>query len=353
MQSIGIRGLDLEMKPAMNQQWCVARRPSGNVVAEDFSLIESPLPRCNEGQVLLSTLYLNLAPVMRKYMSGESVAGETALAIGDVIHGRGVAQVLESKHTDFDIGDVVQGQIGWQLYKSSSITSSERITKIPDRGLSYGLSLGVLGMTGFSAYFGFMDRANPQSGDVVVVSGAAGGVGSIVIQLAKIAGCHVIGIAGGSKKCETISTWCDETIDYKSESVADRLPQLLPNGLDIYFDNVGGEILSACLDNLALDARIVLCGSISEYLLDEPYGIKNVTNLRKVNASMNGFFVYNHAADFAIAEARLANWVANGDIEPVVDVIEGFEAMPEGLARLYSHKNLGTAYCRVREIQTP
>jgi len=321
------------------------------VTAEDFFLKESPVPKCHDGQILLSTLYLNLAPVMRKYMSGESVAGEAALDIGDVIHGRGVAQIVESKHPDFQVGEVVQGQLGWQLFKASSVMAKERISKIPNRGVSYGFSLGALGMTGFSAYFGFLERGLPKAGETVVVSAAAGGVGSVVIQLAKIHGCRVIGIAGGAEKCQAISTWCDTTIDYKNEPVAERLAQLLPDGLDIYFDNVGGDTLSCCLEYLALGARIVLCGSISEYLLDEPYGITNYTNLRKMNASMHGFFVYNHAHDFAAAEERLAAWVSSGELEPMVDVLEGFEAMPQGLARLYEHQNIGSAYCRVREIQ--
>ncbi len=344
--------MTVEPLPESNLQWCVARRPKGNVVAQDFRLTESQIPDCKDGQILLSTLYLNLAPVMRDYMSGKSVAGEAPLNIGDVIHGRGVAQVLVSKHPDFEVGDVVQGQLGWQLFKASSVTDGERISKIPNRGVSYGYSLGALGMTGFSAYFGFIERGLPKAGDTVVVSAAAGGVGSIVIQLAKIHGCRVIGITGGAEKCQAISQWCDDTIDYKNESVAERLAQLLPNGLDIYFDNVGGDTLSACLNHLAMGARVVLCGSISEYLLDQPYGVKNYTNLRRVNASMNGFFVYNHAADFATAEEQLAQWVTAGELQPVVDIAEGFDAMPTGLARLYSHKNIGTAYCRVREIQT-
>jgi len=336
----------------MNKQWCIARRPEGNVQREDFLFKNTEIPECGSGQILLSTLYLNLAPVMRMYMSGEEVAGETALDIGDVIHGRGVAEVIESKHPEFKAGDIIQGQLGWQTYKASSVTAGERISKIPDRGLSYGLSLGALGMTGFSAYFGFINRGMPVAGDTVVVSAAAGGVGSVVIQLAKIHGCRVIGIAGGERKCNAISPWCDATIDYKNEVVADRLKSLLPNGLDIYFDNVGGETLSSCLENLAYGARVVLCGSISEYMLDEPYGLDNYTRLRRANASMNGFFVYNHHAEFAKAESVLADWVSSGQMQPLVDVIEGFDAMPEGLARLYSHQNVGTAYCRVREIQT-
>jgi len=332
----------------INQQWCIARRPDGNVTQDDFLLKESPVPECGQGQILLRTLFLNLAPVMRMYMSGESVAGEKPLAIGDVIHGRGVAEVIESQHSGFKTGDVVQGQLGWQTYKVSSVTPEERLIKIPDRGVSYGLSLGPLGMTGFSAYFGFLERGKPVAGETVVVSGAAGGVGSIVIQLAKIHGCRVIGIAGGSEKCQAISRHCDATIDYKNEVVADRLAELLPNGLDVYFDNVGGETLSACLENLAFGARIVLCGSISEYMRDEPYGLTNYTRLRSSNASMNGFFVYNHEADFPRAEEDLARWVKNDDLVPMVDIVQGFQALPSGLARLYSHQNIGIAYCRVR-----
>jgi NADPH-dependent curcumin reductase CurA len=332
----------------VNQQWCVARRPVENVQPEDFELRSDPIPRCGPGQVLLKTLYLNLAPVMRMYMSGQSAAGEKPLAIGDVIHGRGVAEVIESKHPDYQVGDIVQGQIGWQTYKISGMTDQERMRKIPDRGVSFGLSLASLGMTGFSAYFGFIEHGEPKPGDTVVVSGAAGGVGSIVIQLAKIKGCRVIGIAGGPQKCAAISRWCDETIDYRNEVVADRLTELLPNGLDIYFDNVGGETLTACLDNLAFGARVVLCGSISEYMKDEPYGPTNYTKLRRVNGSMRGFFVYNHEPDFDRAEAELAAWMLSGELTPLVDIVDGFESLPQGLAGLYAHKNVGTAYCRVR-----
>jgi len=336
---------------SINQQWCVARRPTGNVVLADFEYQEAPIPTCQTGQILLKTLYLNLAPVMRMYMSGKEITGEQSLGIGDLIHGRGVAQVIESKHPDFDQGDIIQGQLGWQTFKVSNVTDNERIAKIPERGISYGLSLGPLGMSGFSAYFGFFDRGLPEKGDTVVVSAAAGGVGSMVIQLAKIQGCRVIGIAGGQTKCRAIALWCDATIDYKTQNLAKALDELAPNGLDIYFDNVGGETLSICLDRLAQNARIVLCGSISEYLLDQPFGPVNYTKLRKVNGSMNGFFVYNHAAEFASAEAKMAQWIKEDKLKPLVHLIEGFENMPDGLAQLYSHKNIGTAYCRIREIQ--
>jgi NADPH-dependent curcumin reductase len=333
----------------VNTQWRIARRPTGNnVQRQDFSLHEENIPACGDGQVLLRTLYLNLAPVMRMYMMGVGAAREKPLGIGDVIHGRGVAEVVESHHPDYRVGDIVQGQLGWQTYKTSAMTAAELMRKIPDRGVSYGLSLGPLGMTGFSAYFGFIDRGSPKKGDTVVVSAAAGGVGSIVIQIAKIYGCRVIGIAGGPEKCNRITQWCDDTIDYRNENVPARLEHLLPNGFDIYFDNVGGDTLDACMDNMNAGARIVLCGSISEYTTDEPYGLKNYARLRSANASMLGFFVYNYEQEFAQAEEDLATWILSGELTALVDVVEGFEAMPEGLARLYSHKNIGPAYCRVQ-----
>lgn len=332
----------------VNDQWCVARRPQGNVVRDDFTRRQVQITQPEDGEVLLQTMYLNLAPVMRDYMTGESAARERPLAIGDVIHGRGVAQVIASRHKDYAVGDVVQGQMGWQTYKLSAMTAGEKMRKMPDRGLSYSLGVSVLGMSGFSAYFGFVDRGQPKAGDTVVVSGAAGGVGSIVTQLARIFGCRVVGIAGGPEKCAAIASRCDATIDYKAGDIAAQLGEQVPEGIDLYFDNVGGPILSACLDHLALDARIVLCGFISEYLLDEPYALTNYERLQSANASMHGFFVYNHAAEFDRAEAQLSEWVSSGQLKPVEDIIDGFDAMPEGLARLYSHKNLGSALCRVR-----
>jgi len=333
----------------VNRQWCVARRPQGNVVDADFAYRESAIPSLRTGEFLAKTLYLNLAPVMRMYMSGESVAGEKPLAIGEVIHGRGVAEIIESKHPDYKVGDIVQGQMGWQTYKVSRATEQEKFSTIPNRGLPYSYSLSALGMTGFSAYFGFLDCGAPKTGDVVVISGAAGGVGSLVVQLAKIHGCHVIGIAGGTEKCRFVeSLGCDASIDYKQDDVTTRIDELCPDGIDLYFDNVGGEILSTCLENLAFKSRVVLCGSISEYLLAEPFGLTNYTRLRRTNTTMQGFFVYNHRAEFPAAENALVRWVKSGKLKPVEDILDGFERMPEGLARLYTGGNCGVSMCRVR-----
>ncbi|MEM8814661.1 MAG: NADP-dependent oxidoreductase [Pseudomonadota bacterium] len=337
------------MKEDRNCQWRVARRPQGNVVREDFSYDEEDIPKPDDGEFLLKNYYLNLAPVMRMYMSGEAVAGEQPLAIGDVIHGRGVAEVVESRHPDFAVGDFVHGQTGWQTYKVSAGTAQEKFRKVPDVGMRYTVALSALGMTGFSAYFGFVDCGRPKEGDVVVVSGAAGGVGTHVVQIARAMGCYVVGVAGGPDKCELIrSLGCDATIDYKSADLASAIPAACPDGIDLYFDNVGGDTLSICLENLAMHSRIVLCGSISEYLLDEPYGLANYTRLRRTNSLMQGFFIYNHVDDFDRAEADMCRWLKAGAVKPVEHVFDGFESLPDALASLYSGSNTGMALVRAR-----
>lgn len=338
------------MDDAVNYQWRIASRPAGNVKPSDFELVQGEIPVVGDGEILLRTLYLGIRPVMRMYMQGQSVAGEKPLQIGDLIHGRGVAEVIESRHSDYNVGDVVQGQIGWQTYKASQATKAERLRNMQPNGLSYALGSGVLGMNGFSAYTGFVHCGHPLAGDVVVVSAAAGGVGSTVVQIARILGCTVIGIAGGADKCDLLMRLgCHATIDYKNEDVSKRLASLCDASIDIYFDNVGGEILSACLEHLAYSARVVLCGSISEYTRDKPFGLTNYTRLRARNASMNGFFVYNFEHLFDEATERMTEWVKTGELVPVQDIVEGFDRMPEALARLYDGKNVGVQICQVRD----
>ncbi|WP_446831824.1 NADP-dependent oxidoreductase [Candidatus Foliamicus sp.] len=337
------------MREDVNLQWRIAARPVGNVRPSDFRLAESPVPEAGPGQMLLKTRYLGLAPVMRMYMQGLNPSGETALEIGDVIHGRGVAEVVESHHPDYRAGDIVQGQLGWQTWKVTSATPRERFFKCKDYGLPYALGAGVLGMTGVSAYWGLLDGGRPKEGDLAVVSGAAGGVGSIVVQMLRILGCRVIGIAGGPEKCRFIrELGCAEVIDYKNEDACARVGELCPDGMDLYFDNVGGELLAACLDNLAFGARIVLCGSISEYLREERFALGNYLNLRRVNGSMSGFFVYNYQDRFDDAFDGLAAWIRAGSLKPIQDVVEGFENMPDALARLYDGRNVGVQCCSVR-----
>ena len=337
------------MSERINQQWLLAARPEGNVKSSDFRFHRTPIEAPGDGEMLVRTQYLALAPVMRMYMLEGGGGPEAPLELGDVMHGRGVGQVIDSNHPDFATGDIVHGQIGWQAYKLTQATPQERFFKFNANDIPVSTALGVLGMTGFSAYCGLVTVGEPRAGDTVVVSGAAGGVGSIVVQLAGILGCRVIGMAGTAEKCAwlTDALGIDAAINYRSDDVAARLDEYCPGGIDLYFDNVGGEILDLCLLRLAWDARIVLCGSISEYLLDQPFGPKNYTWLGKKRGSMRGFFVYNHQDAFSEAEQAMAQWIREGKLKYTEDILEGFEQMPEGLHRLYAGKNRGKQLVRV------
>ncbi len=341
---------DKPLNDSVNQQWRVARPPVGNVRPEDFAWHEAAVPEPGAGEVLLRTLYLGLAPVMRMYMQGTGAAGEAPLRPGDIIHGRGVAQVVMSRHPDWPEGAIVQGQIGWQSYKASAMTPGERMIRCRNLGLPAMLSCKTLGMTGMSAYAGLFHCGDPRTGDRMVLSGAAGGVGSIVVQLAaNVAGCEVIGIAGGAEKCAAIrALGCVDTIDYKHHDIAARLTQTCPDGVDLYFDNVGGETLAAVLDRLAMHARVVLCGSMSEYARDVPFALGNYTRLRAREASMRGFFVYNHLDRWDRVMEALAGHIHAGQLHPVHDVETGLARMPYALAKLYAGGNIGTQLCSVR-----
>lgn len=335
---------------AFNCQWRIARRPQGNVRPEDFAWHVTEVPEPGPGEVLLKTLYLGLAPVMRFYMQGTARTGDEVLSPGDVIHGRGVAQVVKSRHPEWREGEVVQGQIGWQTWKASPMTAREKFFRMPRNGLPAALGAGVLGMTGLSAHAGLFACGAPREGEQMVLSGAAGGVGSMVSQLAaNVAGCDVVGLAGGAEKCAfVLEHGCSAAIDYKNDDVAARLDALRPAGIDLYFDNVGGEILAACLERLRLGSRIVLCGSISEYTRDEPFGLANYTRLRATDSTMRGFFVYNHLDRWEAVMDEMAGWITDGRLVPVQDIAQGFAAMPRALANLYYGRNVGVQCCSVR-----
>jgi len=326
------------MSALVNRQWTLARHPINHLKPEHFAYREQPVGSPGEGEVLLEVLYLNIAPVMRMYMMSGGAAGEAPLEPGDVIHGRGVARVLASRSPDYQEGDYVQGQMGWQTHKLSRMSPAEKMRKLCSWGLPVHYALSALGMTGFSAYCGFFSRGRPQPGEAVLVSGAAGGVGSLVIQMARLHGCHpVIGIAGSQSKCELVcKLGCDAAIDYRRDKIDDALVKWFPAGIDLYFDNVGGEVLVAALNRLALGARVVLCGSISEYQREEPFGLPNYTVLRDRNATMLGFFVYHHLEEFDQAEERIADWLRAGQLKVTMDMVEGFEAMPGALMEMFS-----------------
>ncbi|MEM9533483.1 MAG: NADP-dependent oxidoreductase [Pseudomonadota bacterium] len=339
------------MTQRINRQWTVARHPETDLEKAHFGYRETEVGPVGDGQLLLRAHYLNVAPVMRMYMmrEGGGFSTESHLQIGDVIHGRGVAEVIESKHPDFAVGDFVHGQIGWQTYKITSVTAGEKFIRMRRLGLPAYYGLSALGMTGYSAYCGFVSRGQPRAGDSVLVSGAAGGVGSLVVQIAKALGCGpVVGIAGTEEKCDLVAgLGADAMINYRTELVAERVGELFPQGMDVYFDNVGGAILEAALDHLAPRARVVLCGSISEYGQTERTGPRNYTNLRSGDADMCGFFVYNHADEFEQAEKDIAEWIRGGQLRALVDISEGFDAMPDALIGLYTGTNRGKRLVKV------
>lgn len=334
----------------MVYQWRVKTRPVGNVKPDDFLWATTPVPEPYDGEVLLKTHYLGLAPVMRFYMQGTGAAGEKVLHPGDVIHGRGVAQIVKSRHPDWREGEMVQGQLGWQTYKISTMTPEEKFFRMSHNNLPAALGAGVLGMTGLSAHAGLFACGDPRSGDLMVLSGAAGGVGSMVSQLAaNIVGCDVIGMAGGPDKCKFICDHgCSGAIDYKNDDIVEKLDVLRADGIDLYFDNVGGETLEACLDRLRMNARIVLCGSISEYTRDVPFSLSNYTRLRATDSKMQGFFVYNHLARWHSVMDEMTDWIKSDKLKPVQDITDGFQNMPKALANLYYGKNVGVQCCSVR-----
>lgn len=341
------------MSGTMNRQWCVGARPEGKPKQTDFLYQETPVPTASEGEVLLETLYLGIAPVMRMYMMNSPLSNEARLDIGDVIHGRGIARIIQSNHPDWKSGEIVQGQLGWQTHKVSKMTPQERFLRVRHHDLSYAHSVRILSMTGLTAYTGFFDQGQPKAGETVLVSGAAGGVGHMVVQMAKITGCRVIAIAGGPKKCAIVkSLGADAVIDYKNEDVAARIEALSDGKIDIYFDNVGGETLSAALENLAYNARIILCGSISEYTRKEKFGLTNYTRMRDSNATMHGYFVYNFLDQFDSCNAQLADWISSGQLQPLIDQLDGFDKMPDALIGVYDGTNIGTRCVKVKTDET-
>lgn len=337
---------------AQNRQWVLADRPIGREVrVSDFELVTRPVPALREGELLTRTLYLSVAPVMRQYML-QGGAGERPLQLGETMRGRGVGVVVASRNARFAPGDFVQGKLGWQEWSVSDGSPYYMMYPIAQRSAPLSTGIGVLGVTGFTSYLGLVDIAQLKRGDRVLVSGAAGGVGSSVAQIAKWHGAgRVVGIAGGAEKCRMLveRLGYDAAIDHRSEDLHARLGELLPDGLDVFFDNVGGATLDTALLHLRTDARIALCGRISEYLGDaeQPYTLRHYQQLHKRYATMRGFFIYRMERDFPRAERVMAEMIDAGALTYAEDVLEGLERMPEALIRLYTGANRGKQIVRV------
>jgi NADPH-dependent curcumin reductase CurA len=334
--------------PRTNKQWVLAKRPHGMISEANWKLQEVPVPALADGEALVETLYLSCDPTQRGWME-DRPSYMPPVQIGEVMRAGSVGRVLESRTPLLAAGDIVEGMAGWQQYAVVKPGGLFGSGKVP-AGLDPKLLMGVLGVTGLTAYFGLLDLGQPKPGETVVVSGAAGATGSIAGQIARLKGCKVIGIAGGPDKCAwlTKEAHFDAAIDYKRENVGARLAQLAPQGVDVFFDNVGGDILDAVLAQIRMKARVVLCGGISAYNeVEPPPGPRNLMNLVIQRARMEGFIVIDYAARFGAAREELKRWVDAGELVHQEDIVTGIERAPEALLRLFTGKNLGKQLIQV------
>jgi len=330
----------LAQRPPVNRQFVLASRPTGLPNESNFKLIEAPIPDLKDGEVLVRARYLSVDPYMRGRISGmKSYAAPTE--VGQLMVGGGVAQVVESKNPGFAPGDFVEIYMGWQEY---AISNGKGFRKL-DPSIPVSTALGVLGMTGLTAYFGLLDVCAPKPGETVVVSGAAGAVGSVVGQIAKIKGCRTVGIVGGDDKVDWIGTACgyDAAFNYKTTTdYAGKLKELCPNGIDCYFDNVGGPITDAVFTALNTHSRLAICGQISQYNNTKlELGPRLFGALIVYRAKVQGFLISDYAPRFGEALKEMSGWVRDGKLKYREDVVEGFENMPKAFIGLFHGENIG------------
>lgn len=329
-----------------NHKFLLAVRPVGMPSRANWTYVEEPAGEPKDGELLVHVLYISLDPAMRGWIN-ERRSYVAPVAIGEVMRALGVGIVTASRNSRFAVGDHVSGSFGVQEY---ALTDGRGVTKVDPKIVPLPKYLSVLGMPGMTAYFGLLDTGQPKAGETVVVSAAAGAVGAIVGQIAKIHGCRVAGIAGGAEKCRYIvhELGFDAAIDYKSEDVSVALRKHCPNGIDVYFDNVGGAILEAALANLARGARIVICGAISQYNVTGPIaGPRNYMSLLVNRASMKGMLVMDYVDRYAQAGAQMAAWMATGKLKSREDIVEGLETFPETLLKLFNGENNGKLMLKV------
>ncbi len=334
------------MLPTTNQMFRLARRPVGVPTRDDWSQTEAPVTAPGPGQLLVEVLYLSLDPAMRGWMN-DVKSYVPPVAIGEVMRALGVGRVIASEHPGFAVGTHVSGVFGVQRY---AVSDGRGVRTVDPALAPLPVHLGALGMTGLTAYFGLLDVGRPKAGDTVVVSAAAGAVGSVVGQIARIKGCRVIGIAGGPDKCKLLvdELGFDAAIDYKAGDIKKALRGHCPKGLDVYFDNVGGEILDAALTQLARGARIVVCGAISQYNNTTPVqGPSNYLSLLVNRASMTGMVVFDYADRYDDAIRELGGWLVAGTLKSQEQVVEGLDTFPDALLRLFRGENTGKLVLKV------
>jgi len=328
----------------VNRRFLLRERPTGRIDDRTFELVEEPVPEIGEGEALVRTRWISLDPTNRAWI-GETPTYLPPVAIGEVMRAGGLAEVVASNSPDYEVGALVQGLTGWQDYVVASASAPMMpVPVIP--GVSPSYFLGALGMTGLTAYVGMLDIGRPAPGETVVVSAAAGAVGSVAGQLAKIQGARVVGIAGGREKCALLTgeLGFDAAVDYKAADWRDQLKSATPNGIDVDFENVGGEIMEAVFGRLNVRARVALCGLISGYNDDAAAvsaGPRNFGNLLIQRVHLEGFIVLDHFGRAGEIVPQLAGWMAEGRLKAHETIVEGFEQLPVAINILFDGGNTG------------
>ena len=334
----------------VNRRFLLRERPTGRIDDRTFELVEEAIPEIGEGEALVRTRWISLDPTNRAWI-GETPTYLPPVAIGEVMRAGGLGEVVASNSRDYQVGELVQGRTGWQDYVVASASAPmTAIPKIP--GVSPSFFLGALGMTGLTAYVGMFDIGQPKPGETVVVSAAAGAVGSVAGQLAKIEGARVVGIAGGPKKCALLTDELgfDAAVDYTATGWRDDLTAATPDGIDVDFENVGGEIMESVFGRLNVQARVALCGLISGYnddALSVSDGPRNFGNLLIQRVHLEGFIVLDHFARAPEIVPRLAGWMAEGKLKAQETIVEGFEQLPVAINMLFDGGNTGKLVVKV------
>src|SRR5216684_3800196 len=333
--------------PATNRQLRLQSRPKGLLAPDDLQLVESPVLELKEGEALARVKYLSIDPTMRVWMAVDTYL--PAVAIGEVMRALGLAEIVESRHAEFKKGDKVMGMTGlqdWVVIRAQEKMPFQKVPSIPF--VSDTTFLGVLGITGLTAYFGMTEIAKPQKGETLVVSAAAGATGSIAGQIGKIHGCRVVGIAGGAEKCKWLTEGLgfDAAVDYKQPDWKEKLAAATPKGIDIDYENVGGEIMRAVIDRMNLHGRIVLCGLISGYTKGDP-ALESFAMVLVKRLRVEGFIIIDYMNRYMEAATQLGKWKMFGKLKDRETIVEGLEKAPDAINMLFTGGNIGKLIVKV------
>ena len=331
----------------INRQMVLKRRPSGRLRPDDFELVTAPIGRPNPGQILVRTIWLSLDPYLQLRAKGHR-RYYPAVPLGHPMLGGAVSRVIESRHPSFEPGDIVEDYTGWQDY---ALADGNVARKVDPKQAPISTALGILGMPGLTAYLSLVDLGKPEPGDTLVVGSAAGAVGAVVGQVGKIAGCQVVGIVGSAAKASYIvgELGFDAAIDRRTDDVAKSLESLCPLGINVYFENLGGVVSEAAYERLAHRARVVICGSITEYDVEDPTMRSNLQNILFSEAKVCGFNIFSYGSRFEEARARLTRWYREGRLKAREDIVEGLENAAASLPRLFEGTNFGKLLVKVSD----